>query len=279
MGVSAPPPAASSAQPAPAAGPAVAAAGPGIGIAALPPPEQSFASAGIIIHFQYAVTNTGDQTLTGVTLRNSLAGITFAFCEMRTLAPGASTDCVAPYTTTQADVTAGGVTNVATAVGTPPAGPAVLSLPVSVTVPALAAPAVALIKGTLQERFTRAGQSIRYLYGVFNTGNATLTDITVHDPHPGLGPVRCAESLAPGRLGFCFADYTTTQADVAAGKITDTAKVTATPPTGPAVSSLPSTATIPLASPLLVPPNQRPRQVRPRFVFIPVPIPVTWSDR
>ncbi|MBL7489323.1 hypothetical protein I6A60_35435 [Frankia sp. AgB1.9] len=104
-----------------------------IGLAALPQLESSFASAGVVLHFRYTVTNTGAVPLTGVTLRSSLAGAS-VHCDGTTLAPGASTVCVATYTTTQADVAAGGVTNVATATGQPPTGPAVNSTPVSVTI-------------------------------------------------------------------------------------------------------------------------------------------------
>ncbi|ADP81862.1 DUF7507 domain-containing protein [Pseudofrankia inefficax] len=110
-----------------------------IGLAAFPQLASSFASAGVVLQFRYTVTNTGAVPLTGVTLLSSLARASVR-CEGTTLAPGASTVCVATYTTTQADVAAGGVTNVATATGQPPTGPAVDSAPVSVTIPARAVP-------------------------------------------------------------------------------------------------------------------------------------------
>lgn len=111
-----------------------------IGLVALPPLEPSFASAGVVLHLRYTVTNTGAVPLTDVTLRNSLAGITSVSCDATTLPPGASTRCVTTHTTTQADVTAGGVTNVATVTGQPPTGPVVASDPVSVTIPARSGP-------------------------------------------------------------------------------------------------------------------------------------------
>ncbi|MEZ5191696.1 MAG: hypothetical protein R2734_03705 [Nocardioides sp.] len=66
------------------------------------------------------MTNTGNTTLTGVTVNDPKVGT--VTCPVTTLAPGASTTCTATYTITQADVDAGQVVNTATTTGTPPAG-------------------------------------------------------------------------------------------------------------------------------------------------------------
>ncbi|WP_232794057.1 MULTISPECIES: DUF7507 domain-containing protein [Pseudofrankia] len=212
---------------------------------AMSPLAVSFASAGIELPFYYTITNTGGQTLTRLTVHNSLPRITTNLCLEETLAAGQTTNCLAVYTTTEADVTRGGVTNAAIASAVPPTGPAVTSSRSSVTIPALAAPAVALFKSSFDYTFSEAGQLVSYIYRVANTGNAPLTGVTVHDPHPGLSPLGCQETtIAPGAATFCFARYTTTAADVAAGEVTDTATATATPPTGPAVTSNPASRTI-----------------------------------
>ena len=69
----------------------------------------------------------------------------------------------------------------------------------------------------------------------------TLTDVTVTDPHAGLGPITCEpaqrSSLVPGATMECTAGYTTTQADLDAGSITNTGTVTGTPPTGADVTA------------------------------------------
>ena len=63
---------------------------------------------------------------------------------------------------------------------------------------------------------------------VTNNGNVTFTDVTVTDPQAGLGPITCepaqGSSLVPGATMECTAGYTTTQADLDAGSITNTAR-------------------------------------------------------
>ncbi|ADP82059.1 conserved repeat domain protein [Pseudofrankia inefficax] len=232
------PSAAAAAPPAPPAAP-----GPSISLT-MSPLAVSFASAGIRVFFHYTITNTGGQTLTEVTVRNSVSsqGVN---CVQRTLGPGQATDCFDAHTTTAADVAAGGVTNTATATGLPPTGTVVTSAPVSATVPARAAPALALIKNNYLVGTYEAGRAIPYLYGVENTGNVTLTGIAVHDPQPGLTGLRCqGTTVAPGELIPCFAAYTPTAADVAAGHITDTATASAVAPDTATITSNTATWTI-----------------------------------
>ena len=156
---------------------------------------------------------------------------------MTTLAPGASTTCTATYTTTQADVDRGSVTNTGTATGTPPTGPAV-SHQSTVTVPATTHPAITLKKSANITGFSAVGTPVTYSYLVTNTGNVTLTSVHVTDPMPGLSAITCpATTLAPGASTTCTATYTTTQADLDRGSIANTATASGTPPTGPAVTA------------------------------------------
>ncbi|MEU8381166.1 hypothetical protein AB0C32_18500, partial [Streptosporangium sp. NPDC048865] len=68
-------------------------------------------AAGRTVTYSYAVTNTGQTTLTGVGVTNTVfsgSGTPSAVtCPVTTLAPGASTTCTRTYVTTQADVDAG----------------------------------------------------------------------------------------------------------------------------------------------------------------------------
>ena len=105
-------------------------------------------------------------------------------------------------------------------------------------------PALALKDSAAPGSFNAAGQVITYSYQVTNTGAGTLTGINVTDPAvPG---VSCpALSLAPGTSETCTGTYTTTAADLAAGKITGTATATGATTTGVPVASHTATVTVP----------------------------------
>ena len=215
----------------------------------------SFSAAGQTISYTFAVTNAGNVTLAGVGVTDTdLRGLSAVTCPQPSLAPGASEDCTATYVTIQADVDAGAVTNTATANGLPPGqATAVVSAPSTATVPAVASPGISVVKSASPSTFSGPGQTITYRFAVTNSGNVTLAGVGVTDTDlPGLSGITCPQpSLAPGAGETCTATYVTTQADVDAGAVTNTATADGLPPgaTTPLVSA-PSTATVPaVASP------------------------------
>ena len=86
------------------------------------------------------------------------------------------------------------------------------------------------------------GEVVTYTYVVTNTGNVTLTAVSVSDVHSGAGTLGAitpasVASLAVGASVTFTADYTVTQADIDAGDdITNIATMSATPPTGAPVT-------------------------------------------
>ncbi|MER7847843.1 LPXTG cell wall anchor domain-containing protein [Kitasatospora sp. NPDC096077] len=215
-------------------------------------------AVGQVVTYSYLATNTGNVTLTNITVTETAFSGTGTppaiSCPAgaASLAPGASVTCTATYTVTQADINAGSITNTATATGTPPSGPPVTSPPSSTTVTATPAPALTVVKSVDATELTAAGQALHYSLLVTNTGNVTLTNVTVNDTAfsgTGTAPVvSCpagAASLAPGASVTCTATYTVTQADIDSGKVTNTATATGTPPSGPPVTSPPSSTTVP----------------------------------
>ncbi len=127
-----------------------------------------------------------------------------------------------------------------------------MSPPSTVVVPADETPAISLVKTADPTSITAAGATVDYAFLVTNTGNVTLTDITVTETAfsgTGSPPVitcpAAAATLAPAAQVTCTASYEATQADVDAGQVTNTATATGTPPRDlePPVSA-PSTAIV-----------------------------------
>lgn len=186
-----------------------------------------FTQPGTRITYTYRVTNSGNVTLTPVTVTDDKLGV---ICSSTSLAPGASMSCHSAGTTTQFDLDHGGISNIGTAVGTGPSGQVATDRS-RARVRALQRPAISLRKTASYRNFGAAGITITYFYLVRNTGNVTLDPISVNDSR--LGPVAClATTLAPQRFTLCTATYPTTQTDVDGGGITNTGTATGTAPSG-----------------------------------------------
>jgi uncharacterized repeat protein (TIGR01451 family) len=185
------------------------------------------------------VTNTGTQTLTNIGISDAL--LPSYSCTIVSLAPGASNNvCSTSYTVTQADVDAGGVTNSATATA---AGAANATASVNVTGPA-SNPQWTFTKTASPTSFAVAGNSVSYTFRIENTGNVTLSNISVTDPGVTLGPNCTGIVLAPGAVSTaCTATHTVTQANVDAGSYVNTAGLSVTPPAGGPLSDS-ATATV-----------------------------------
>jgi large repetitive protein len=209
----------------------------------------SFSAVGQQITYTIAVRNTGTQTLSNIAVTDVLDS---AFsCSIPTLAPGVvSTLCQFSHTVTQADLNAGKVDNTARA-----ASPDFATITSSVSVPGPARTASFTAVKSALNGYTAAGNSVQFRLLITNTGNVTLTNITVSDPLLSAGNACVIASLAPGAIdNSCLAalPYTATQANVDAGSVTNTASVTATAPAGvtaPTPRTATATATGPTAAP------------------------------
>jgi len=215
-------------------------------------------AAGQTITYSFLVTNTGNVTLADIQVDeqqfSGTGSVSTVNCPAgaTALAPGAAVTCTASYTATQADIDAGGVTNSATATGTPPSGPPAISPPSDVAIPADAAPAISLVKTADRTVITAVGEPVSYSFLVTNTGNVTLDDVgVIEGVFTGTGTMTApncpagAAALAPGQGVTCTATYVTTAADLSAGSVANTATATGTPPGGGAISSDPSTVQLP----------------------------------
>ena len=216
---------------------------------------------GDVITYTFAVTNTGNVALTNVTVAETLIGATVIGGPIASLAPGATdaTTITATYPVTLADINAGQVVNSATATGTDPFGTPVTDTSgatvgddAPTVTPLVPRPAITLVKTADTSGLGTPplpGDVITYAFRIENTGNVTLSNVTVTDTLPGIvlagGPIA---SLAPGAVDAATftASYTLTPADIAAGQVINLAQVTGTPPAGPNVTDT-DTVTVPIA--------------------------------
>ncbi len=99
-------------------------------------------------------------------------------------------------------------------------------------------PKLTLTKSVTETSFNAAGVTLHYTLIATNGGNVTLTGVTITDAK--LGALTCTPAqpatLAPGATLKCTGAYVTTQADVNARKVDNTANATGVPPSGPALS-------------------------------------------
>ena len=194
----------------------------------------------------FTVTNTGNVTISGpITVTDDIA--TDELCPAGDLAPGGALTCTASHTITQGDLDDGFVTNVAFATGTDTNGDPVVSPDDEETVDADQNPALSIVKTASPLTYDEVGDVIDYSYLVTNTGDVSLTNVVVNDPHSGLSAISCpATALAVGANMTCSATYDVTQADVDAGQIDNTGDVAATDPDGnPVTDDDPETVPVP----------------------------------
>ncbi|MFJ3384469.1 MULTISPECIES: hypothetical protein [unclassified Curtobacterium] len=185
---------------------------------------------GQTIRYTTTVTNTGTVTLSGLAAQPAIG--TAAACEQTSLAPGASTTCAVTYTATRADVDAGAVEQSVAVVGAAPGADAARLGSADVRDVAVAAPDVDASVVTDAADVPAVGDVVTATVTVTNTGNVTLSDVTV-DPATG-DPVTCVDAtLAPGATTTCtVVRAPLTQADIDRGAVDFSGDVLATTPAG-----------------------------------------------
>jgi len=225
------------------------------------PSISSDAKPGDVINYTYTVNNTGNTTITGLSVSDDHDGVgslSAISCLNTVILPLSSTTCSASYTVLQGDIDNGtAITNEATASGSAPAG---LSLadqtaPASVAI-ITPAPELSISKSANDTTDVVAGQTITYIYVVGNPGNVTINNVSIDDSsHSGSGILVGPNSeilannsgnsinttlndgiineLAPGDSVTLSATYVVTQDDVDTGtNITNTAIANGDPQTG-----------------------------------------------
>jgi gliding motility-associated-like protein/uncharacterized repeat protein (TIGR01451 family) len=176
------------------------------------------------IAYTFEVENTGNVTLTDLSIEDKMEGLSaISPASVASLAPNTKTTFTATYTATQADVDFGKIDNTAIALGN--FGTIEVSDTTSVSIPSVAQMASLQIIKRADKIAFQLGDEIAYTFEVENTGNVTLTDLSIDDEMEGLSAISptSVTSLAPNEKTTFTATYTATQADVDFGKIDNTA--------------------------------------------------------
>ena len=198
------------------------------------------AAAGQQITWNFTITNTGDCPLDNITITDaylSERGISISNLSATTLAPSASATASAISTVSQEEVNAGRIENTATATGkvsgtsTPQDGQSVTSDPSTATVD-LARSADLTVTKTANKHSVFVGNIITYTITVTNTGNVTLSPVTITDNKLGIANEQISTSLAPGASASTQKTYTATASDMETGSIVNVVSAHGTPPTG-----------------------------------------------
>lgn len=180
-------------------------------------------AAGTVITYTYTVTNTGNVTLSPSITDTLLGTVPCA----ANLAPGATQTCTGTYTVTQADLDAGLITNQATATATFNSQ-TVSSTSQSFTLFTYEGPRLRLQITPNPTSFTGVGEFIVYTYTIRNTGSVPLNGpYVINDSKVTF--VDCSGATSPLAVGAsttCVGSYATTQADVDAGNVINSASVT-----------------------------------------------------
>ncbi|MCI5903508.1 MAG: hypothetical protein MRZ74_13455 [Blautia sp.] len=218
-------------------------------------------NAGQTVEFQITVTNTGNVTLKNVAVTDILNGITVFngngftvsgnVATIPTIEVGEEVVITASYVVTQADVDADGTKNVVTVTGEGPNPTdgkpadkrAEVSVPTADRNPDLRAVKTVTNSGSGKDGKFKAGETAEFAIVVTNSGNVTLTDVTVAEglsgaeittyegaPYTVNNNRAVAAELGVGKSVTVTATYTVKQSDIDNGRVSNIATVTGTAP-------------------------------------------------
>ncbi len=183
-----------------------------------------FNEVGDEVTYSFFVTNTGNVTLSNVTVNDTLTGSLNLLVTPSELLPGASGVATASYYINQADLNRGWVLNQAIAMVT------FMSVSISAVDTALVyghqQPAISIIKTNINspKLYSHVGDTLYYTLEVLNQGNITLNSVTVTDSVAqltgGVIPI-----LEPGQRDTVLAFYVVSQTDLNNGEFINIASV------------------------------------------------------
>lgn len=204
--------------------------------------------AGEVIRYELTISNTGTSLLSNIAVEDAGADAGSINPALITnLAAGAQVKVNASHTLTQAEVDQGSFSNSALVTATAPDGSEVSDISGTLATndlptisPILPSASVRLVKTVSGALPTKAGETLNYILLVKNTGNVTLSNLTVTDAYAEVSGSPVA-TLVPGASVSLTASHLFTQADIDAGTFSNTATVTASPSIGPKITDISGT--------------------------------------
>ncbi|RZA00453.1 MAG: DUF11 domain-containing protein [Sphingobacteriaceae bacterium] len=201
-------------------------------------------NTGDVVTYTITVKNTGNVTLNNIVVTDPNAIVTGG--TIATLAPGASVSVTATHILTQSDVNKGTVVNQANASAKDPKGNTISKVSDDPNTPAVndatiitigATPSMVLTK-TANNTGVKAGDVINYTLIVKNTGNVTLTNVSVTDAGADVGSISPATitTVLPGATAVVTAKHTLTQSEINTGKFSNQASASGTDPKNNTIS-------------------------------------------
>lgn len=199
------------------------------------------------VPYSFLITNNGDTNLTGILITDSF--LTTFSCEGGShgfdLNSTESETCTASFLADQDLIDTGDYDpdnqceegNLGNLVAVGDNNPNTASDTDFLCIPIANNPDIEIVKSSNPTAFGGAGEQIKYIFDVENTGNITLDNVVVTDPLAGLSAIDCDwdnssdgstgdGKLSPSETVRCTATLTTTQDHVDDGSIENTAVVT-----------------------------------------------------
>ncbi|MGV6801718.1 MAG: DUF7507 domain-containing protein, partial [bacterium] len=215
----------------------------------------TYTNVGDTINYSFALENIGSVTINSIAISDPSIPASVS-CPTTSLASAATTTCSASYSITQSDIDNGTFVNTATVTGTPTEGSlGPVTDSATITGPA-ASPSWTVTKSTVSIP-VQAGDTLDYTFSVDNTGNISVSGITVADAKcaatPTLlsGDTNSNNILEPTETHiYGCTSIAVTQTEIDSGTVDNSVTVSGTPSRGSlsnATDSL-STATVPTYS-------------------------------
>ncbi len=188
----------------------------------------TYSAAGQQVTFALRAANNSSDTFTNVSISDP--GASLSGCAASSLAPGATLECMAVRTTTQADLDAGKYVNTAILTATRP-DTTIATAAAKATVFARVGGGLDLTQEASPRTYSDAGQTISYALSVHNTSGADVRDVTLELSDARLlscAPVKLPGTLPAGATTVCRAQRVTAIADMTGKCLSNRAVVSGT---------------------------------------------------